>query len=294
MNALLIALVAGLGVHLIWSATVLGEHGLRSGRGSRRSFEPARAVERWLTQAGLEEVRAVEFIAVTITLAMFGAAISYAIFGSLSPALLGAVLAGAAPSGIYRTRRRRRLEQAQEAWPRIIEEIRILTGSVGRSIPQALFEAGTRAPIELHAAFEAAHREWLITTDFSRTVAVLKTRAADPTADATCETLLVAHELGGSDLGRRLEALAEDRLQELNGRRDARAEQAGVRFARLFVLIVPFGMAVVGLSIGDGREAYRTTTGQVLACVGLGLVVACWFWASRFLRLPEQERVFDR
>src|SRR5699024_4272131 len=74
MNALLLALVAGLGVHLIWSATVLGEHGLRSGRGSRGPFEPARAVERWLTQAGLEEVRAVEFIAVTITLAMFGAA----------------------------------------------------------------------------------------------------------------------------------------------------------------------------------------------------------------------------
>ena len=40
--------------------------------------------------------------------------------------------------------------------------------------------------------------------------------------------------------------------------RYSQAKQAGVRFARRFVLIVPVGMAVAGLSIGTGREAYRT------------------------------------
>src|SRR5690606_33847797 len=123
-----------------------------------------------------------------------------------------------APAASFRRRRRRRRERAQEAWPRLIEEIRILTTSVGRSIPQALLEAGRRGPAELQPAFEAAHREWLITTDFSRTVAVLKERLADPTADAACETLLVAHEVGGADLGKRLEALAEDRIEDLHGR----------------------------------------------------------------------------
>ena len=82
----------------------------------------------------------------------------------------------------------------------MLEELRLLTGSVGRSIPQALFEVGRRAPAEWRPAFAAAEREWLLTTDFARTTALLKDRLADPTADVVCETLLVAHEVGGSDL----------------------------------------------------------------------------------------------
>lgn len=292
MSVIAIVVAAGLGVHLLWSALALGERHLVPG--GRSGPDLSRTIERWLRQAGLDGIRPIEFLAVTATIAVVGGAIAHTLFGGAVPALLTAACAGVAPFGLFRSRRRRRLERAQEAWPRIIEEIRILTGSVGRSIPQALFDAGRRAPDELRSAFEAAHREWMITTDFERTVAVLKARAADPTADATCETLLVAHEVGGSDLGRRLEALAEDRLQDLDRRRDARAKQAGVRFARLFVLIVPFGMAVAGLSIGDGRAAYRSTTGQVMVCIGLAMVLGCWIWAGRFLRLPETERVFDR
>jgi tight adherence protein B len=174
----------------------------------------------------------------------------------------------------------------------MIEEIRVQTGSLGRSIPQALFEVGRRGPEELRPAFAAGEREWRITTDFARTVAVLKDRLADATADTTLETLLVAHEVGGSDLDRRLAALVEDRVQDAQGRKDARAKQAGVRFARWFVLAVPLGMTLAGLSIGTGRDAYRTSVGQLAVAAGLACVAACWAWAGRLLKLPEEERVF--
>jgi tight adherence protein B len=176
----------------------------------------------------------------------------------------------------------------------MIEEIRIRTGALGRSIPQALFEVGRRGPVEMQPAFEAAHREWLASTDFARTVRVLKERLADPTADATCETLLVAHELGGTDLDRRLDALVEDRIQDVQGRKDARAKQAGVRFARRFVLIVPLGMALAGMSVGNGRRAYATPLGQLAVFTGIGMVVLCWVWAGAIMRIPEEERVFSR
>ena len=113
---------------------------------------------------------------------------------------------------------------------------------------------------------------------------MLKRQLADPTADATCETLLVAHELGGTDLDRRLEALAEDRRQDAHGRKDARAKQAGVRFARRFVLIVPLGMALAGLSVGNGRDglpdAARARSTVVVALgdgrlLGLGRPRSC-------------------
>ncbi|MGH9061680.1 MAG: type II secretion system F family protein, partial [Acidimicrobiales bacterium] len=151
---------------------------------------------------------------------------------------------------------------------------------------------GRRGPSELRPAFAAAEREWLVSTDFARTVAVLKDGLDDPTADAACETLLGAHEIGGTDQDRRLAALAEDRVQDLQGRRDAAARQAGVKFARRFVLLVPLGMAVAGLSIGTGRSAYETPLGQAAVLVGIAAVVACWWWAGRLMRLPDTERVF--
>ena len=176
----------------------------------------------------------------------------------------------------------------------MIEEIRILTGSLGRSIPQALFEVGRRGPEELRPAFEAAHREWLLSTDFARTVDVLKARLADPTADAACETLLVAHELGGTDLDRRLEALIEDRLQDTQGRKDARAKQAGVRFARRFVLIVParHGARRACRSATAGRPTSTAARPAARRRRRSAWSSLCWVWAGRIMRLPDEERVF--
>lgn len=247
-----------------------------------------------INRLGVEDVNPKEFGAVVLVLALAGGALGWAMFAGALPALAIAGFAGAFPVASARLRAQTRRARALEAWPRLIEELRILTGSLGRSIPQALFEVGLRGPDELRPAFESAQREWLLSTDFARTVNVLKSRLADATTDAVCETLLVAHELGGSEVDRRLEALAEDRRVDCQGRKDARSRQAGARFARRFVLIVPFGMAMAGMSVGDGRTAYSTATGQILVLVGIAVTVACWFWASQIMRLPTEQRVFDR
>ena len=294
MTGLVLALAGGYGVYLLYTALVLGWTG---GSIGPRNVPPRSRQDRvraWLVQAGLHDVRSAEFAAVVGILFAVGAATAYALFGGPLPALAAGAFAATFPVGSYRGRRDRRRAVAREWWPRMIEEIRVLTGSLGRSVPQALLEVGRRGPAVLRPAFAAAQREWLISTDFARTIAVLKAGLGDATADAACETLLIAHEIGGADLDRRLAALAEDRIADVQGRKDARARQAGVRFARAFTLLVPFGMALAGLSIGDGRAAYRTAWGQAGVVLAIGLVVICWLWAGRLLRLPEEERVFSR
>ena len=52
--------------------------------------------------------------------------------------------------------------------------------------------------------------------------------------------------------------------------------------------------AAAGLSVGNGRAAYETAFGQLAVLVAVAMVAACWFWAGRMLRLPEEERVFPR
>ena len=184
-----------------------------------------------MTQAGLGEVGPGEFGAAVGLLGVVGGLIGFVLFGGWVAALVGGLLAACVPVSWYRSRRHRRLAAASEAWPRLLEELRLLTGAAGRSIPQALFEVGRRAPVEWRPAFAAAEREWLLTTDFGGTLALLKERLADPTADVVCETLLVAHEVGGSGLDRRLEELIEDRRARRPGSQ-GRSQPPGRRALR--------------------------------------------------------------
>lgn len=295
MIALVVAALAGYGTLLLITAIFYEWRGLRPGPGIAPSVGPSpRGLESWLAEAGLADVRVREFVTMTAISFLSVAILTYALFSGVVPALTAGAFAAGVPIASSRRRRAVRIAAAQEAWPRMIEEIRVMTGSLGRSIPQALFEVGARGPVPLRPAFESARREWMLSTDFGRTVTVLKTQLADPTADAALETLVVAQQLGGASLDRRLEALAEDRRVDVQGRKDARAKQAGVRFARRFVIIVPVGMALVGLQIGDGRAAYGTPAGQVASMAAIGSMIACWIWSARLLRLPAERRVFPR
>lgn len=291
--AMAVALIGAYGVFLIYTAVAFGWGGIAPGPSTATGpRNPGARRREWLDQAGLTEVAWIEFVSVLVIVFIAGGALAFAIFGGIGPSVVAGLFSASLPVAAYRQRRRTRRAKAQESWPRMIEEIRILTASVGRSIPQALFEVGLHGPPEMRDAFRAAHREWQISTDFERTVSLLKAKLADPTADAVCETLLIANELGGSDVDRRLADLADDRRADVHHRKDARAKQASVRFARRFVLIVPLGMAAAGLSVGNGRAAYQTPSGQMLVIVALVLVVACWIWAGRLMQIPEEQRVF--
>ena len=291
LDAVLVALAAAYGTFLLYTAVVFRWRGLGVSATPVRTARRT-SLQEWLVQAGLERISPLEFAAVTAVLFAIGALFGFALFaGPLAAVAIGGI-AAAVPVLSARVRRRARQEKARDNWPRMLEEIRLQAITLGRSIPQALLSVGMRGPEEMRPAFAAAQREWLISTDFDRTLQVLKAQLADATADAVCETLLIAHEIGGTDVDRRLRALIEDRILDLQGRKDARAKQAGARFARWFVLGVPVGMALVGLSIGDGRVAYASPTGQLAVLVAIGMMAVCWMWAGQLMKLPTDQRVF--
>jgi tight adherence protein B len=277
--------------YLIYTSSAFGWKGRAPGL-SNQSRKPGWSLRAWMVQAGIGEVSIREAVGATGLLFVIGTIGGYVLFGGILPALVAGLFAGCFPLSWYRARRRSHMAAAAESWPRMLEELRLRAGSLGHSVPQALFETGRNAPAEWRPAFAAAEREWLLTTDFPRTVALLKEALADPTVDAVGETLLVAHEVGGGELDARLVDLIEDRVLDIQGRRDAQSRQAGVRFARRFVLLVPLGMALAGLTIGAGRSAYQTAGGQLAVVVGLAAVLLCWLWSGRLMQLPSEPRVF--
>jgi tight adherence protein B len=296
MISLLIGVVGSLGVFYLYTALV-GWRGiaLLPRVSANTPGKRSTSAQDWLSQAGIVGVTIPEFLVVETATTVLAGLLGYVVFGGFLPAIAIAVFAATAPIAAYRSRRIAMRSKAREAWPRLIEEIRVQTSSMGRSIPVALLDVGRRSPTKpMQLAFEEAAREWALTTDFTRTVSVLKSRLADASADTVCETLLVAHDLGGSDLDKRLRALLDDRMQDLEERRDAVSRQSGVRFARWFTLVVPVGMSLVGMSIGDGRDAYRTPTGQFSLLLAVLFTAGCWLWASKIMVLPETDRVLDQ
>lgn len=291
MIAILLAVAVAYGVHLLYTARILHWSGLRPGPAVTESRGPRRSTSDWMAGAGLVAVAPSEFALALGAMFLVGALLSLALFGSPLATIAGGLFAASFPIAAYRQRRRSRMSIAQDSWPRMIEELRLLTSSVGRSLPQALFEVGAAGPEVMRPAFASAHREWMLTTDFERTLRVLREQLVDPTCDATCETLLIAHELGGTGIDRRLADLAQDRRDDAAYRKDVRARQSGVRFARRFVLLVPLGMAAAGLAVGNGRSAYATPFGQIAVLAALAIMAACWTWAGRMMRLPDAERV---
>lgn len=296
MIAMLIALVGGYGVFLVVTAALFGWDGAgpgpRGATGRRLLGRTGHGRWRWIDDCGMDSVGRRELVVGGAVAFVLATGLVVAVFGSVLAALGVGTGAACYPVAAARSRGQARRRAAAEAWPQLLEEISLLAGSLGHSVPQALFEVGRAGPVELQPAFAAAHRHWLMSTDLQASLRVLTAELADPTADAACETLLVAHEVGGSDLPRRLAALVDDRVADLEGRRDAAARQAGARFARRFVLLVPLGMALAGLSIGDGRAAYSSAGGQLATLAGVALVAVCWAWSGRVMRLPGEERVF--
>jgi tight adherence protein B len=282
------AVLAVVGLYLLLSASGLRLGGNRTqtavaprpGRRRSRTIVAARTGGQWT------------FVLSVVGAGIIAGAAAFALIGAVVPAVAVGAFAASFPFAAARRRALLGRQRAAEAWPGLLEDVRLRTGSLGRSVPQALFEAGRNVPDQWRSAFAAAEREWLLTTDFARTVALLKSLLDDPVADVVGETLLLGYEVGGTDLDGRLADLIDDRTTDLQNRKDAGSRQAGVRFARRFVLLVPAGMALAGLSIGTGRAAYATVGGQIAVTAGVAAVVACWWWSGRLMRLPAEPRVF--
>ena len=144
MIPFVLALTGAYGVHLAYTAVAYRWAGLSPGPRRRRGRPRREIAMRFLGAVGVDGGRPGELVLLTAVAACVAGAVAYGLFGGVLAPAAGGLAGATAPSAALRSRRTRQLAAAREAWPRIIEEIRIRTTAVGRSIPQALFEAGQR------------------------------------------------------------------------------------------------------------------------------------------------------
>jgi tight adherence protein B len=284
MGALL-GLLLGVGLLLVWRS------------GPRRPVKPPRRQptrsERLadvLSQAGIEAVTPRQLVGSSIGLASATFVLSAAVSRTIPIAVAFAAFAGFAPMALVRHRQRKRRTELRDLWPEAVDNLASAVRA-GLSLPEALSQLGVRGPQELRRPFQRFAEDYRATGRFSDCLDRLKSALADPTGDRIVESLRLAREVGGTDLGRLLRTLSTFLREDARTRAELETRQGwAVNGARLAVAAPWLLLGALSLN-SNAVRAYNSAAGALVLLLGGGMSLVAYRMMVRIGRLPVQERV---
>lgn len=278
-----VGLFAGIGVLLIWQAFSAP---VRTPRG-RRFGEHAREQ---LAQAGLSSISPAQLLLSKFVCALVAATATLVLTQSISVSLIFAAFAAAVPRLLVTRLRRKRQADLRELWPEVVDN---LTSGVraGLSLPEALTAIGARGPEAMRDAFRRFGSDYRTTGQFNDSLNRLKSALADPVGDRVCESLRVAREVGGTDLGRLLTTLSSFLRDDARTRAELMARQSWSVNAAKMAVCAPWFVLLLLATQNETLTAYDTPTGTVILLVGAALSIGAYRLMLRIGRLPEDRRV---
>jgi tight adherence protein B len=114
---------------------------------------------------------------------------------------------------------------------------------------------------------------------------------ADPTGDRIVESLRIAREVGGSDLGRLLRTLSGFLREDARTRAELESRQTFIVNAARLAVAAPWlllGMLSVRTS---AIKEYDSPAGLIVMAIGAAVCVLAYRLMLRLGRLPEEQRV---
>lgn len=205
-------------------------------------------------------------------------------------ALIFGGIAAYAPVALVRSRARRRRRQLRDVWPDVVDHIASAVRA-GLALPESLAQLAVRGPEELRPMFAEFAYDYRATGRFQECLDSLKERLGDPVADRLIESLRIAREVGGTDLGKLLRTLSTFLRDDARTRAELEARQSWTVNAARLALAAPWIVLVMLATRGDSLEAYRGPTGIVILIIGALISVAAYRIMVRIGRLPDEVRV---
>lgn len=286
MRPLLIGLMLGIGLFCVWW-----------------SFWPTEEVEARPGRTGLrvrlaDDLAQAGYVSVTpgnvITACALGLVLVFVLVLAstrVAPvAVCFAAMAGYAPLALVRMRARKRRAQMRDLWPDAVDNIGSAVRA-GLALPEALSQLAIRGPEELRPAFASFAEDYRTSGRFQDCLDRLKERLGDPVGDRLIESLRIAREVGGSDLGRLLRTLSTFLREDARTRAELETRQGWtVNAARLATAAPWVVLAMLSLQ-RDSLQAYGTPAGVLVLAIGAGVTVVAYRLMIRIGRLPDDERV---
>jgi tight adherence protein B len=283
MGALL-GLILGIGLLLIWrSGPRRPPRTARSGSWSRQRAE-------MLRQAGVESVSPSQLLAMQFGCAVIAALVVLIATHTVSIAACFAVIASFLPVALVRRLRSRRSVELRDVWPEVIDHL--ASGvRAGLALPEALASLGIRGPEQLRPAFRRFAGDYRSSGRFMECLDRLKDSLADPVGDRVCETLRVAREVGGTDLGQVLRTLSAFLREDARTRAELETRQGWTVNAARLAVSAPWLVLLLFATQRQSLQAYDTPTGTLVLAIGGVVCIVAYVVMMRIGRLPSEPRV---
>lgn len=280
----LVGLMFGLGCLLVW----------RSGSGASvsdvRGLSWEARTQDLLTQAGFEGVSPRQLVAVSAGL---GLVVLVLVLGTSQVPVIALLFGGFAACGplvLVRRRRAHRALELREVWPEAVDNL--ASGvRAGLSLPEALSQLGQRGPEQLRSAFRRFGEDYRATGRFGESIDTLKTNLADPVGDRVVESLRMAREVGGTDLGRLLRTLSAFLREDARTRAELETRQGWTVNAARLALAAPWILLLLLSTRPTAVQAYDTAAGTLVLLVGGAVSLVAYRVMIRIARLPTERRV---
>jgi len=282
-----VGLILGVGLFCVWWS--FWPRDLASSAGPRKAGFSSRLSDD-LAQAGYDAMTLRALLSACVMAFVLVFLLFAATAKVLPVALCFALMAGYAPILLVRMRARRRRAVMRELWPDVVDNIGSAVRA-GLALPEALSQLTIRGPEELRPAFAAFAEDYRATGRFQECLNSLKERLSDPVADRLIESLRIAREVGGSDLGRLLRTLSTFLREDARTRAEMETRQSWTVNAARLAVAAPWIVLALLATRPEGAQAFNTVAGGIVLVAGAASSVVAYRLMIRIARLPEEARV---
>lgn len=276
-------MLVGVGALLVW-------RGFTSVPAAPKPHHRSARLREELAQAGLSSVSPAQLVAAQLMVGAVTLLVVLVLTGSLSVAVAFTSFGVWLPRVLLRRLKHRRQVELREIWPEVVDSL-ISGVRAGLSLPEALSALGTRGPESLRGQFRQFGSDYRVTGKFNESLDRLKANLADSVGDRVCESLRVAREVGGTDLGRLLSTLSGFLRDDARTRGELIARQSWSVNAARMAVGAPWLVLLMLATQRETLEAYDTPTGSLILAVGGGVSVLAYRLMIRIGRLPADRRV---
>lgn len=285
MTGIGIGLLLGAGLFCIWWS-----FWPRTARAPRAASARRQVLVDDLRLAGMESVSPARLVGVSVGCAGVVFVLALGATSVVVLALCFAVMAGVAPTVLVRGRARRRRAVLRDVWPDVVDNLASAVRA-GLSLPEALSQLGSRGPESLRPAFAAFAEDYRATGRFQDCLDGLKARLADPVGDRIVESLRIAREVGGSDLGRLMRTLSAFLRQDARTRSELETRQGWTVNAAKLAVAAPWIVLSLLATRPESIAAYDRPAGAAVLVGGGAVTIVAYRVMVRIARLPDEQRV---
>lgn len=284
-QAAVLGLTLGIGLLLVFSSFN------QRTKAPGRSWEGiSRRIRRFVDESGHHNLALSTLLFSTAACSGTAFVVVFTITTAAPVAVCFAAFAAALPWAMLRWQLIRRRRRLAEVWPDVVDHLRSAVRS-GLSMPEGLIELGRSGPAPIRTPFAEFGDDWRASVPMDTALERLKVRLADPVGDRIVLVLRMTRELGGTDLGRLLDTLADVLRQNAHTRNELEARQSWSITGAKLAVAAPWAVVLLLSARPEAVEAYRSGTGMVVLGTGLVVSVICYQLMLRIGALPAEERV---